>query len=420
MHDSRVSRFAGEKRCEKASVDEAFIDITALAEELLDTGRLPSQFAPSDKSQPQRWCAAGWLRRQPHCPCENCSGGVRRAALAAEGYSQLFEAPLEEAALGRPAPDGSIFFRPPTPAQRWSLRHPLPAPAEAPGFTEAASAAAETASAAPRTNSADAPAVPPLLEEPGAGEAAAEAVSAPASATATKAWAVASQHPVPAAADCVFAVLEFAAAGRWHVLDDSGRNTDAAAAKLPPDLASPLSSRLCAGAVVAECIRRIVYEELQLTCSTGVAHNKMLAKLASARNKPDKQTLVLSQTVPGIMRSLSLQKIRGLGGKLGAALCAAARAVSEAAAATAASAVDVATRSAAADSGGHVSGGSDASDSEDEGDQALGAGGAVAPAAGDAPVTAGMAQQLSFSALCSIAGGEERASSVYRLLRGGY
>jgi len=37
-------RLCGEKRCEKASVDEAFIDITQLAEELLATGQLPSEF----------------------------------------------------------------------------------------------------------------------------------------------------------------------------------------------------------------------------------------------------------------------------------------------------------------------------------------------------------------------------------------
>jgi DNA polymerase eta len=50
--------------------------------------------------------------------------------------------------------------------------------------------------------------------------------------------------------------------------------------------------RLLAGAIIAERIRSAVRMELGYTCSVGIATNKLLAKIASAKNKPDRQTLV--------------------------------------------------------------------------------------------------------------------------------
>ena len=54
--------------------------------------------------------------------------------------------------------------------------------------------------------------------------------------------------------------------------------------------------------------------------TAGISHNKLLAKLASAMNKPNKQTIVPTHSLTGLMRDLPLKKIRGLGGKLGAVL----------------------------------------------------------------------------------------------------
>lgn len=57
-----------------------------------------------------------------------------------------------------------------------------------------------------------------------------------------------------------------------------------------------------AGALIAKRLRKVVFERLQLTCSAGVAHNKILAKLASARHKPNKQALVLPRGVRDMMQ----------------------------------------------------------------------------------------------------------------------
>lgn len=47
----------------------------------------------------------------------------------------------------------------------------------------------------------------------------------------------------------------------------------------------------CVGATIANEIRLTVFRELQFTCSTGIASNKLVAKLASPLNKPDGQTV---------------------------------------------------------------------------------------------------------------------------------
>ncbi|KAL3690645.1 hypothetical protein R1sor_004296 [Riccia sorocarpa] len=75
--------------------------------------------------------------------------------------------------------------------------------------------------------------------------------------------------------------------------------------------------RMLAGAVIAEKIRSAVRNELGYTCSVGIATNKLLAKIASAKNKPDKQTLIPPRAVAGLMQSMPLKKVKLLGGKLG-------------------------------------------------------------------------------------------------------
>ena len=52
----------------------------------------------------------------------------------------------------------------------------------------------------------------------------------------------------------------------------------------------------------------------------GISHNKLLAKLASAMNKPNKQTVVPYRSVDTLMATLPLKKIRNFGGKVGQAL----------------------------------------------------------------------------------------------------
>lgn len=49
----------------------------------------------------------------------------------------------------------------------------------------------------------------------------------------------------------------------------------------------------------------------------GIAHNKILAKLASGMHKPAQQTVVTLECVPGLMAELPIPKLRQLGGKFG-------------------------------------------------------------------------------------------------------
>ncbi|XP_038710870.1 DNA polymerase eta isoform X2 [Tripterygium wilfordii] len=77
---------------------------------------------------------------------------------------------------------------------------------------------------------------------------------------------------------------------------------------------------LACGAIIVAEARMQVLKETEFTCSAGIAHNKMLAKLASAMNKPAQQTLVPSSSVEGLLSSFPIKKMKQLGGKLGSSL----------------------------------------------------------------------------------------------------
>lgn len=77
---------------------------------------------------------------------------------------------------------------------------------------------------------------------------------------------------------------------------------------------------LACGALIVAELRMEVLKETQFTCSAGVAHNKMLAKLVSGMNKPAQQTVVPSSSVKRLLESLPIKKMKHLGGKLGTSL----------------------------------------------------------------------------------------------------
>ena len=83
------------------------------------------------------------------------------------------------------------------------------------------------------------------------------------------------------------------------------------------DLSSESDMRLAHGADIAREIRRKVFQSCNYTMSAGISMNKLLAKFASAKNKPNKQTIVPLGSVSELMRDVPLRKLRGLGGKLG-------------------------------------------------------------------------------------------------------
>jgi DNA polymerase eta len=93
-----------------------------------------------------------------------------------------------------------------------------------------------------------------------------------------------------------------ALSGTVRPLDPNGRTSD---------------RRLALGAFFCAKARAAVFEKTKYTMSGGVAHNKMLAKLASAKNKPNKQTVVSVSSVTEMWASLPMRSIPGLGGKLG-------------------------------------------------------------------------------------------------------
>ncbi|KAI8871190.1 DNA/RNA polymerase, partial [Ramicandelaber brevisporus] len=70
-------------------------------------------------------------------------------------------------------------------------------------------------------------------------------------------------------------------------------------------------------AKVAKQLRQQVYDKLQYRCSAGIAHNKLLAKLGSAMNKPNNQTVILEKYIDSVMENIPIDKMRNMGGKLG-------------------------------------------------------------------------------------------------------
>ncbi|KAJ5586295.1 hypothetical protein N7450_006082 [Penicillium hetheringtonii] len=70
-------------------------------------------------------------------------------------------------------------------------------------------------------------------------------------------------------------------------------------------------------AEIVRSVRKAVWDRLHYTCSAGIARNKMLAKLGSACNKPNAQTIVRNRAVGSFLGSYKFTQIRMLGGKLG-------------------------------------------------------------------------------------------------------
>jgi nucleotidyltransferase/DNA polymerase involved in DNA repair len=84
---------------------------------------------------------------------------------------------------------------------------------------------------------------------------------------------------------------------------------------LSPD--AECDNRIAVAAAIAAQLRFAVFSTLSYTCSAGIAHSKLLAKLGSAMHKPSGQTIIPLASVGTLMRSTPLQSIRYFGGKLG-------------------------------------------------------------------------------------------------------
>jgi DNA polymerase-4 len=76
------------------------------------------------------------------------------------------------------------------------------------------------------------------------------------------------------------------------------------------------------GRVLARLIQRAVFEATGLTCSIGVAPNKLIAKMASEFNKPNGISIVYPGDLQPLIWPLNVRKINGIGPKAGAKLAA--------------------------------------------------------------------------------------------------
>lgn len=75
--------------------------------------------------------------------------------------------------------------------------------------------------------------------------------------------------------------------------------------------------RLLVGGTIVNDIRKAVFEETGYTCSAGIAHNKILAKLICGMNKPNKQTILPLNSISDLFEKLDISKIKSMGGKTG-------------------------------------------------------------------------------------------------------
>ena len=69
------------------------------------------------------------------------------------------------------------------------------------------------------------------------------------------------------------------------------------------------------GRVLARLIQKAIFDDTGLTCSVGVAPNKLLAKMASEFNKPNGIAIVLDSDLQSMIWPLACRKINGIGPK---------------------------------------------------------------------------------------------------------
>ena len=69
------------------------------------------------------------------------------------------------------------------------------------------------------------------------------------------------------------------------------------------------------GRVLARLIQKAIYDDTGLTCSVGVAPNKLLAKMASEFNKPNGISIVQPEDLQSMIWPLPCRKINGIGPK---------------------------------------------------------------------------------------------------------
>ncbi|XP_063227100.1 DNA polymerase eta isoform X2 [Bacillus rossius redtenbacheri] len=83
------------------------------------------------------------------------------------------------------------------------------------------------------------------------------------------------------------------------------------------ELQDSVQLKLAIGAALVEEMRAAVKAQTGFECSAGIAHNKILSKLACGLHKPNRQTVLPQNGVNILYQTLPIKKIRSLGGKFG-------------------------------------------------------------------------------------------------------
>ncbi|XP_067006969.2 DNA polymerase eta [Anabrus simplex] len=86
------------------------------------------------------------------------------------------------------------------------------------------------------------------------------------------------------------------------------------------ELSDKATERLAVAGLIVEEMRAAIYSKTGFQCSAGIAHNKILAKLACGIHKPNRQTILPHTSVTQLYQTLPVKKIRSLGGKFGDAV----------------------------------------------------------------------------------------------------
>jgi len=86
------------------------------------------------------------------------------------------------------------------------------------------------------------------------------------------------------------------------------------------DFTGIIGGQVEGGRALAEQLQRAIFDATGLTCSVGVAPNKLLAKMASEFNKPNGVSIVYEDDMQGKIWPLAVRKINGIGPKAEAKL----------------------------------------------------------------------------------------------------
>ena len=81
------------------------------------------------------------------------------------------------------------------------------------------------------------------------------------------------------------------------------------------DFTGIIGGQIEGGRALAEQLQRAIFEATGLTCSVGVAPNKLLAKMASEFNKPNGISVIYEDDLQGKIWPLAVRKINGIGPK---------------------------------------------------------------------------------------------------------